>query len=383
MKRGYKNPLVTYEELVEAIKAIIECSLNNNYMDDFDYLNLKYESESSEQYEGAEERALYKAVKSLEKTIDSANKIIKDNLEQNLRELELSRFTIHVNYLIGHERRKLAASPTLIEKLAKASINLNTIFNASYEEEKNDVLEPIQASNKDKAEDFVFETDESDEDVEFEPIKKKVDSNKEFSTFEKKAILNFPEFFKEELEMARKYNEEYDDEPLIELNSLFNTMELEPIVMDYIDCENISEDNEDDSDIILKDDIVDSKEDDLALDFIMPKVEKTKKEEVIEDSKKEKIIEKPKKDDFVEKLKQIGSQEIRIGRPKEIKSETSKEIKTETVKEEQPKEQPKKTINKEKVLLIKKALDKAKSMQDKKLIDTLKKQLAKELGVGK
>ncbi len=344
MKHGYKNPLVTYEEIVEALKAIIECSLNNNYMDDFDYLNLKYESESSVRYEGAEERALYKAVKSLEKTIDSANKIIKDNLEQNLRELELSRFTIHANYLIGQERRKLAASQSLVEKLANASIKLNTIFNISYEEEeKNTDIEPIKVDAKEILDDYLDEdNDDSDDDgyLDFSHKEEK-DTNKEYSDFEKKVLINFPEFFKEELELAKKYSD--DDEP-IEADELFNTIELEPITMDYVACENI-EDEEDDSDIILADDIVNTKSDDYDLDFVMPTLDKKSvpaKEEL------------PMKDVVVEDTEEV----------KDYESENKK-------------------INKEKVLLIKRALDKAKSMHDERLVQTLKKQLAKELGVGK
>ena len=44
MKQSYNNPLVTYDEIVDALKSIIECSLSSNYVDDFDYLNINYES---------------------------------------------------------------------------------------------------------------------------------------------------------------------------------------------------------------------------------------------------------------------------------------------------------------------------------------------------
>lgn len=358
MKHGYKNPLVTYEEIVEAIKAIIDCSLSNNYMDDFDYLNLKYESESSENYEGAEERALYKAVKALEKTIESANKIIRDNLEQNLKELELSRFTIHVDYLLGQERRKLAASQTLIEKLTNASINLNTIFNASDEEEKADAIDPIKPPKIEKIEDKFFkdDEDENDEETDFS-VDKDTDTNKEYSDFEKKVLINFPEFFKEELEIAKKYSE---DETL-DVDDLFNTMELEPITMDYVAAEKL-EDEDDDSDIILADDIVDSKNDEYNLDFVMPNLDK--KSESINEQKEEDDVQP--EEDFSLPLDEL--------------MHTKEKVKEEKVEVEQPE---KKKINKEKVILLKKALEKAKSMQDDKLIEAVKKQLAKELGVEK
>ena len=46
MKQGYDNPLVTYDEIIEAIQSILECSISSNYLDNYDYLNVKYSSPS-------------------------------------------------------------------------------------------------------------------------------------------------------------------------------------------------------------------------------------------------------------------------------------------------------------------------------------------------
>ena len=61
------NSIVTYDEIVDAIKSIIECSINNDYENDFDYLNVKYESETENKIDSKNESLLYYSLKELEK----------------------------------------------------------------------------------------------------------------------------------------------------------------------------------------------------------------------------------------------------------------------------------------------------------------------------
>lgn len=318
MKQGYKNPMVTYEEIVEALKAILECSLNNNYMDDFDYLNVKYETASAVKYTGAEEKALYKAVKSLEKTIDSANNIIRGNLERDLSVIEKAKFKIEAQYIIGQEMRKLSAQESVLNKLKKASISLEDAIKTQEIEEEVDVIENIKLSPE-----------------EVTPVTEDVDTNKIFSDFEKKVVVNFPDFFKEELALAKGVD---PDEEYVDFDELFNTMELQPIKINIEKPEELN--------VIDDEDAIELTDEDLDILYAPSrKVEKDIEEPVI-----------------------VMEEEIV---PERVEEPVVKEPKIT------------KEINKEKVLLIKKALIKAKEKGDAKLVNTLKKQLAKELGVEK
>lgn len=308
MKQGYNNPMVTYEEIVEALKAILECSLNNDYFEDFNYLNTKYNVETLTKLEGAEEKALRKAVRSLEKTIDSAHKIIKGNLERDLNNIKKDIIKINSSYIIGHELRKLAAQDVFVEKLMSASLSLDTLSHAP-EQKKEDL-----------------------------------NTNKVFSDFEKSALVNFPDFFKDEIKIANGEEVPLIDDDIIDMSDIFNTMEITPLTF-----------NEDEDSKI----------------------------EEIEDKPKEKI-KKEEKDKKVEKPINFFDEPFVFGEPSkepEEKKEEAKEEPKEIVEKSKPKIT--KEINKEKVLLIKKALVKAKEKNDEKLIKALKKQLAKELGVEK
>lgn len=205
MKQGYNNPIVTYDEIVEALNSIIECSLNNNYDDEFGYLNIKYETGTKNKIDAIEERALYTAIKQLQKSIDSSSKMIKSSLERELIDIEKSIFKIHTEYLIGQEKRKLSAQKLFVDKLRNASLNLDVLYRAPQFEEQEEIIALDSLSS--------------------------VDTNRIFSDFERRAISNFPDYFREELEIA---NQEFDiieneeDDDYIDVTDLFSTLKLEP-----------------------------------------------------------------------------------------------------------------------------------------------------------
>ncbi len=175
MKQVYNNPIVTYDEIVDALKSILECSLTNNYMEDFNYLNIKYESGTDKSIDKREEKLLYDAIKSLEKNLESTSKILRNNLLNELSSIENNIFEIECDYLIGNERRKLSAQNTFVQKLKEYSLPIDILYKA-----------PLN--------------DEYESNVEINDI----DTNKIFSDFEKKVIYDFPNFFDKNYEVPKE-----------------------------------------------------------------------------------------------------------------------------------------------------------------------------------
>ena len=351
MKRGYSNPIVTYEEIVNALKAIIDCSLNDSYVDSFDILNVKYDNEKIEEYSDEAEKALYKAIKSLDKTIDAANKIIKTNLEKDLADIETNALTLKTSYYIGQEKRKLSAQDHFVEKLTGASLPIDILYEAPLhndeeEEEKEEVVEKV-------------------EEVHEEPVAE--DTNKVLSDFEQTAISNFPEYFKEEIAIANG-----EEEPL-DVGDLFNTMELEPIIFDKYTSPEPLEPHEEPA---FNDEL---KVTDLPEDDDLSLIDFNEYEFVPEDE--------PQKIEFEEEVKEKEDVEEPVVKPESTKEEVAEEDTKELVHEEPVKEDSKPKIGKdvdmEKVKLLKKALIKAKEKGDETLIKRLKKQLSRELGIDK
>ena len=157
------NSIVTYDEIVEALKSIIECSINNDYENDFDYLNVKYESSIDNKVDSKEESILYHSLKELEKSIEDSSKIIRKALEEQL--INDSIIKINCEYILGYENRVLSASDDSIEKLKEASLDINSLNNV-----------PALSSTA---------LDELST----------VDTNKIFSDFEANIINKYPEYF--------------------------------------------------------------------------------------------------------------------------------------------------------------------------------------------
>lgn len=170
------NPIVTFDEIVDALKSILECSISNEYTDDLNYLNVKYESSIKSKVDNEKEKALYEALKSLEKNIDTYSKVIRNNLVNEVSNLDNSVIRIESNYLMGQERRKLSAQQHFVKKLSDSSLKKTILFN------------PIEDNIEEK---------KSLDDI---------DTNKVFSDFEKEIISNFPEYFQEEIKLANDDN---------------------------------------------------------------------------------------------------------------------------------------------------------------------------------
>lgn len=213
MKQGYNNPIVTYDEVVEAVKSIIECSLSSNYLDDFDYLNIKYEAGTKNKIDEAEEKALYNAIKALERNIDITSKMIKSNLERELIDIEKSIYKIRTEYLIGQEKRKLSAQQLLVDKLRGASLKMDILYQAPEHSEQELIVALDSLKN--------------------------IDTNTIFSDFEKRAVLNFPDYFKEEIAMAEEETNNMD------VTDLFDTLKKDPNEEDNVNISDFIPKNDD------------------------------------------------------------------------------------------------------------------------------------------
>lgn len=208
MKQGYNNPIITYDEVVDALKSILECSLSSNCIDDFDYLNIKYESGAKNTIDKEEEKILYDALKALEKTLDSSSKLIRMNLEQDLSQNQDNIFKIATEYLIGQEKRKLSTNSNLIEHLRNESLNIEVLYQPSQEE---------------------------DDDQTALEVLDNIDTNTVFSDFEKRVIADFPGFFKEEIELA---NKEDNFAGLFDTKEIINSTSHEYIAPENIEVKN-------------------------------------------------------------------------------------------------------------------------------------------------
>ena len=168
---NYSNPMVTYDEVVEAIKAIIECSKANGYLDDYGFLNVKYDSLNKNPIREEQEQLLIDALQSLEKTIDATNKVIREKLEQELAELATNDlFTIYADYEHSEERRKLASHNELVMRLKEMSLPIEVLNSPSDEIEDLEELEELPAGMEEIVDEEVEEIDEPVEENEEEEI---------------------------------------------------------------------------------------------------------------------------------------------------------------------------------------------------------------------
>lgn len=189
MNQGYNDALVTYDEIVSALESIIDCSVTSNNSDDLYLLNNTYQKGSCNKTYGNEDVLLCDALNSLKKTLSSASKLVRINLENDLNQYNNNVYTIDIDYLIGQERRKIAISAPLIDKLKEESLDIDILYNPP----KNDY------------DDYKTSLDYFNN----------IDTNTIFSDFEKRVVSDFPDFFKEEIELAN------DDLP--NTKELYNT----------------------------------------------------------------------------------------------------------------------------------------------------------------
>ena len=130
MKQKYNNTLVIFDEIVEALKSIVECSM---VRDENEYFNNKYESETNNII-SEDEEILYNALKELKKTIDASARLFRTFIEDELSKISCDKFKLSCNYLLGYEKRKLTAEKKSIELLKNASIGIESLYEVSEDE---------------------------------------------------------------------------------------------------------------------------------------------------------------------------------------------------------------------------------------------------------
>ena len=145
---NYSNPMVTYNEIIEALKAILDCSRTNGYLDDYSFLNARYDVLNKSPLYEEQEQALIQAIQSLEKTIDAADKVIRENLKDVLNQIVTSNsFIIPTRYKKDEEYRKLAAQDEFVVKLKEMSLPLEVLSDVPVSEvpEKKESLDEIES----------------------------------------------------------------------------------------------------------------------------------------------------------------------------------------------------------------------------------------------
>lgn len=141
---NYSNPMVTYDEIVDALRAIIDCSKANGYLEEYGFLNVKYDSLNQNPIQKEQEQALLKALQSLEKTINAANKVIRENLEKELAEIEtVNLFKISSTYEHSGEKRKLASQNELVMRLKEMSLPLEVLNKVEQPKEEIETFEEL------------------------------------------------------------------------------------------------------------------------------------------------------------------------------------------------------------------------------------------------
>lgn len=221
---NYSNPMVTYDEVVDAIKAIIDCSKANGYLDDYGFLNVKYDSLNKNPIREEQEKLLVNALQSLEKTIDATNKVIRENLEKELAELETDDVVvIYAEYEHGEERRKLASQKDLVMRLKEMSLPIEVLFNPNddvecleelpdgLEEITDEEIEPTEEIVEDLADEEFTEEENFDDNEEYveEVEEKKASVQKEAN----KTNIDKIKLIKKALDKAR----EKDNEQLVKI----------------------------------------------------------------------------------------------------------------------------------------------------------------------
>lgn len=143
---SYSDPMVTYNEIIEALKAILDCSKSNGYLDEYSFLNARYDVLNKSPLYEEQEQALIQAIQSLEKTIDAADKVIRENLKSVLSEIVNSNsFMIPTKYKKDEEYRKLAAQDEFVTKLKEMSLPLEVLSDVPPMPEQEETLDEIES----------------------------------------------------------------------------------------------------------------------------------------------------------------------------------------------------------------------------------------------
>ena len=199
---NYSNPMVTYDEIVDALRAIIDCSKANGYLEEYGFLNVKYDSLNQNPIQKEQEQALLKALQSLEKTINAANKVIRENLEKELAEIEaVNVFKISSTYEHSGEKRKLASQNELVMRLKEMSLPLEVLNKVEQPKEEIETFEELPTGFEEITEEVepVVETIE-DVEVELEQPSMEEPTTEETIVEEEPVIEEVPKEEKVEVE---------------------------------------------------------------------------------------------------------------------------------------------------------------------------------------
>lgn len=236
---NYSDPMVTYDEIVEALKAIIDCSKANGYLEEYGFLNVKYDSLKQNPIQEEQEQLLLNALQSLEKTINAANKVIRENLEKELAEIntvELFEFT--ANYEHSGEKRKLASQNDLVIRLKEMSLPLEVLnriesseenilpngFEEIIDEEEDETETLEEPIVEETTEEEFVEDDDDDEIEEVEETEDEVEVDEDETEEEQpKVDTNKIQLIKKALDKAR----EKDNKQLVKVLELQLRKELE------------------------------------------------------------------------------------------------------------------------------------------------------------
>ncbi len=336
---NYGNPMVTYNEIIEALKAILDCSKTNGYLDEYNFLNVKYDVLNKSPLYEEQEQALIQAIQSLEKTIDAADKVIRENLKDILNEILTSNsFIVPTRYKKDEEYRKLAAQDEFVSKLKEMSLPLEVLS----EVPNVPVVEKVDSL--DEIENLVTPFEEVEiasldlPTLEEEPI--------EDIYYSRTKLGNVKTAFAVTEEQYQKLKKSS-----IEEKELEDLPELVVGVTENVENKILEQEQEEEKveDLNLSDISTEA----FTLDEA-PK-ENSVSVEVTDDEKKDSEVVSEKEEEKVENTKE-ESTEIEDGLSSEQKKASLDRIK-----------------------LIKKALDKAKEKENSQLVQILEQQLRKEL----
>lgn len=334
---NYSNPMTTYNEIIEALKAILDCSKANGYLDEYNFLNVRYDALNKSPLYEEQEQALIQAIQSLEKTIDAADKVIRENLKEVLDEIVTSNsFIIPTRYKKDEEYRKLAAQDEFVSKLKEMSLPVEVL---------SDVPVVPTVEQSEGALDEIESLVEPLEEVEIESLNIPSTEEEEELYYSRVKLGNVKNAFAVTEEQYLKLKDsEKEKEEVDSLQEL--TFEEAPKKEEKVE------------------EAIPEKEEPIVTeDFTISELPVEKPVESVS----EETMEVP----AIEEKNEVEEP------PKEEEAPTPEKEESESESKEPSAEQKKASLDR--IKLIKKALDKAKEKENAQLVQILEQQLRKEL----
>ncbi len=401
--------MTTYEEIVKALKAILECAKENGYLDDYSFLNAKWDTIEKSPLQEEQEKALMEAIVSLQHTIEDADTTIHEKLDKLLQEIAYAHMVrIPTKYKDGEELRKLAAQDMFIQKLQEISLPSDILMKvpetedtSSFDEEFSTLFEEIVDDSVDFGDDSLdafVEIDgpdeETQEEQQEEPVKELEETAEEETTVVEESDSEEPVL--EEETLPEEVEEPKEEISLHEMEKLLDIPAMEQVVVEtpkeepveepeseekeMEEEESSSEEESSEEPMIPADGVYPSDIDwtDTSHAFAVNEEQYLKLQQLNTEEEKA-MFRLPSKES--EEVSEEPVEEPKETSEEEAKVEESEETPKEEPKAEEPsKEEPtdvKAHLNK--IQLLKKALDKAKAVHNEQLIKILESQLAKEV----